>query len=201
MERLHLVLSKHSGNYKDTMIWAACCLAYFGLLRISEFTTKSPNHFDPSTDLLLSDVAVDSRISPTSIHITLKQSKNDQFRTGATISLGKTTHAVCPVDALVQYIAIQGGTPGSLFLVSPNQSLTRALFSAALKKAFQELHMDHHQFNTHSFRIGAAISAKQAGVSDSHLKALGRWKSDAYLKYVRLSSKDLAGLSKSLVTT
>lgn len=42
----------------------------------------------------------------------------------------KTTHAVCPVDALVQYLVIQGGTSGPLFLVSPNQSLTRALFSA-----------------------------------------------------------------------
>ena len=48
--------------------------------------------------------------------------------------------------------------------------------------------MDPSKYNTHSFRIGAAASAKQAGVSDSHLKALGRWKSDAYKKYIRLSS-------------
>ena len=60
--------------------------------------------------------------------------------------------------------------------------------------------MDHRQFNTHSFRIGAAISAKHVGVSDSHLKALGMWRSDAYLKYVWLSPKDLAGLSKSLAS-
>ena len=113
----------------------------------------------------------------------------------------KTTHTVCPVDALVQYLAIQGGTPGPLFLLPNNQSLTRASFSSALNKAFQEIHMDHHQFNTHSFRIGAGTSAKCARVSDSHLKALGRWKSDTYLKYVWLSSKDLARLSKSLAYT
>ena len=105
------------------------------------------------------------------------------------------------MDALVQYLAVRGGTPGPLFLLPNNQSLTRALFSSALKKAFQELHMDHRKFNTHSFRIGAATSAKRAGVSDSHLKALGRWRSDAYLKYVRLSPKDLARLSKSLASS
>ena len=72
-------------------------------------------------------------------------------------------------------------------------------FSTALNKALEELHMDPSQFNTHSFRIGAATSAKQAGMSDAHLKALGRWRNDAYQKYIRLSPQDLAGLSKSLV--
>ena len=61
--------------------------------------------------------------------------------------------------------------------------------------------MDHHQLNTHSYKIGAAISAKCAGVSDSHLKALSRWRSDVYLKYVQLSLKDLARLSKSLASS
>ena len=102
------------------------------------------------------------------------------------------------MDALVQYLAIQDGTLGPLFLLPNNQSLTGELFRSALKKVFQELHMDHHQFNTHSFRIGAATSAKLAGGSDSYLKVFGKWRSDAYFKYVQLSPKDLARLSKSL---
>ena len=56
-----------------------------------------------------------------------------------------------------------------------NKALTRASFSAALNKALKELHMDPHQFNTHiSFRIGVATSAKQAGVSNLHLKSPGK---------------------------
>ena len=100
-----MVLSQHVGNYNNIMIWAACCLTYFGLLRVSEFTTPSPDRFDPTTDLLLSDVVVDSRNSPTTVQITLKKAKNDQFRKGHTIYLGNTTHTICPVDALVQYLA------------------------------------------------------------------------------------------------
>ena len=93
MEYLYSAFSKCTGNYKDTMMWAACCFAYFGLLRVSEFTISFPNSFNSSTDLLLSDVTLDSRTSPTSIQITLKQSKTDQFRAGAMIYLGKITHA------------------------------------------------------------------------------------------------------------
>ena len=51
MECLHIVLSQHSGNYNNTMIWVACCMAYLDSL---EFT-NSPHHprpFSPTTDLL-----------------------------------------------------------------------------------------------------------------------------------------------------
>ena len=75
------------------------------------------------------------------------------------------------------------------------------MFRTALKKALKELNLNPSHFNTHSFRIGAATSAKQAGISDSHLKAMGRWRSDAYLKYIRVSSQDMAKLSKTLAST
>ena len=147
---------------------------------------SSPDHYDPSSDLLLSDVALENHSSPSLIQITIKQSKADQFKKGAQIYLGKTTHAICPVRALVHYLTRQGSAPGPLFLFSDNKWLTRGAFSTALNRALEELKMDPSKYNTHSFRIGAATSAKQAGVSDSHLKVLGRWKSDAYKKYIRL---------------
>ena len=159
MAHLHAVLLKNTDNYRDVMIWAACCLAYFGLLRVSEFTISSPNHLDPSKDLLLSDIALDNRESPSLIQITLKQSKGDQFRKGEKIYVGRTTHAVCPVHALVQYLARRGHTPGPLFSFSDSKWLTRDSFSTALNKALEELHMDPSRFNTHSFRIGHTLES------------------------------------------
>ena len=111
--------------------------------------------------------------------------------------VGKTSHQVCPVKTLTQYLTIRGSKPGPLFILPTNQSLTRVMFSTA----FQKLNMHPHHFNTHSFRIGVATSAKRAGISDSHLKALGRWRSNAYPKYVPLSPQDLTNLSRSLVTS
>ena len=143
MERLHMVLLQHPGNYNNIMIWAACCLPYFGLLQVSEFTTPSPDCFDPTTDLLLSDVAVDSCNSPTTVQITLKKAKNDQFRKGHTIYLGKKhppsakASTVCPVDALVQYLAIQGGTPEPLFYCQTTDHSQEHHSAQPLRKSFK----------------------------------------------------------------
>ena len=46
------------------MLWAACCLGFFGFLRAGEFTIPSLVIFDPSTHLTVNDVAVDSHSSP-----------------------------------------------------------------------------------------------------------------------------------------
>jgi len=199
MECLHTLFSKDTEDYYNNMIWVAFCTAYFGLLHVSEFTSPT-NHSSTANALQLADVALDSRTTPKTIRLALRQSKTDQFRQGTHIYLGTTNHNVCPVQALVQYLANRGGTPGPFFILLNFKPLTRAMFSVALANVLTELKMDSHHFNTHSFRIGAATSAKRASISDCHLKVLGRWKSDAYLKYIQVSLQDLANLSKALTS-
>ena len=62
MKRLHTVPTKHSGSLNSKTIWAACCIAYFGLFHANEFT--SPNHSNITNTLQLADVALDSHKSP-----------------------------------------------------------------------------------------------------------------------------------------
>ena len=63
---------------------------------------------------------------------------------------------------------------GTLFILSKRKALTGSMFRTALIKPLEELNLNASHFNTHSLRIGAATSAKQAGISDSHLKAIGQ---------------------------
>ena len=181
------------------MLWGACCLAYFGFLRSSEFTAPSQTFFDPCTHLSLADVAVNSRSSPKLMSVTIKHSKTDQLQQDHNIYLGRTDHSICPVDAMTSYLAVRGNTPGALFVKKNGVPLAHSLFSAELDDLLCKLHLNHDEFNTHSFRIGAATTAKDAGVSDSHIKRLGRWRSNVYQSYIRTSPLQLAKLSKQLI--
>ena len=40
----------------------------------------------------------------------------------------------------------------------------------------------------HSFRIGAASFAAEQGLSDAQIRVLGCWKSNAFHKYIRVST-------------
>ena len=67
-----------------------------------------------------------------------------------------------------------------------------------LSETLQEGEVDSTGYNTHSFRIGAATTAKANGISDVHIKMLGGWQSSTYQLYIRTPQEQLAILSKQL---
>ena len=200
LERIKTLLSKQPSSYDNIMIWAACCLAFFGFLRVSEFTVPADNQYDDSCHLSFSSVCIDSRVNPQQLRITIKQSKTDPFRKGVDIYLGATRDSICPVRGILPYLAIRGDHQGPLFVFKDGRSLTRHRFSTALNSLLRQLQIDAQSYNTHSFRIGAATSARQANIPDSLIKMLGRWKSEAYQSYIRTPPQELARLSKFLTS-
>ena len=113
LRALHAVWSRHPDRDK-VMLWAACCLAFFGFLRAGEFTCPSLSAFSPGM-LSREDVAVDSHANPSVMTVTLKHSKTDPFGAGVTIFLGKTGDILCPVSAMLGYLATATSTSGPLF--------------------------------------------------------------------------------------
>jgi len=98
-------LSKHTPSYDNTTFWAMCCLAFFGFLRVSEFTIPGDS---PACHLslndILNDIAVDSRANPRLLQLLLKQSKTDSLKQGAKVHLGTIDSPVCPVKAVLSYL-------------------------------------------------------------------------------------------------
>ena len=64
-----------SGESRDTkLIWAACCLCFFGFLRAGELTVPSNNGYDPAVHLNVGDLALDNATQPSLIRVKVKQS-------------------------------------------------------------------------------------------------------------------------------
>ena len=187
-------------QFDSAMLWAASCLCFFGFLRSGEVVAPSPSAFDPNTHLAAADVRVDSHSNPQRMEVRIKASKTDPYRQGFTLHLGRTGMELCPVTALLGYLARRGNRPGPLFLYASGQFLTRESFVSDLRQALERGGVQAAQYAGHSFRIGAATTAALAGVPDSLIKTMGRWKSEAYTLYIRTPSDQLCSVSAKLAT-
>ena len=190
----------NAGHNSNSMIWAACSLAFFGFLRCGEFTIPSDSDFDPQAHLTIDDIAIDNHITPSTICVRIKQSKTDPFREGVYLFLGKTDKVICPIKGILPYLAIRGSTPGPFFVMENKKSLTRQRFYSSLAGILEQSGLSHKNYNTHSFRIGAATTARQAGIPDAQIQMLGRWQSNAYKQYIKTPCEELARLSKQLIS-
>ena len=180
------------------MLWAACCLGFFGFLRAGEMTVPSDTAYDAASHLSFNDLAVDIPGAPTVLRVHIKQSKTNPFRKGVHLFIGQTHSDLCPVSAMLQYLITRGSTAGPLFVFRDGRLLTRDRLVQALRLALDEAGFVSSQFSRHSFRIGAATTAAVKGLEDSVIKTLGRWRSLAYLDYVRIPGHQLAFYSRVL---
>ena len=161
------------------LLWAACCcLGYFGFLCSGEFTATTTSQFA----VQVSDVATDSHLSPWK-------------RRGQHLP-GKDGTAVCPVLALLHFMAIRPNVRGPLLVHADGSPLTRHQFVRMVKRALRSAKIDATAYSGHNFRIGAASAAATAGVPVYFIKMLGRWESEAYHLYILTPRESLASISQ-----
>ena len=182
------------------MMWAAACLGFFGFLKCAEFTIISVAGFDPTQHLTLNGVliAADAHVQVSTMAVHLKRSKTDPFGKGVWLYFSRTGALLCPIAAMMDYLNMRGAEEGPLFQLSGGQPLTRSYFLVNLRKALAKSGLDESHYAGHSFRIGAATAALQAGISDAKIKMLGRWESSAYQLYLRTPRKELAVITPIL---
>jgi hypothetical protein len=162
------------------MLEAASLIAFYGLLRSSEYLAPSTASFDPHHNLQLSDIFVASDGSHITVNI--KQSKTDPFKQGCTIKIWAISTSIsCPVSSLCRYIRHLTYPSGPLFVFKNGTYLTRRKFAHLIQQCLPNINL-----NTHSFRIGGASAAFAAGIPETTIRLLGRWASDAYRVYIRI---------------
>ncbi len=198
MHKIKAVWQADSHDQDMKMLWAAVYLGFFGFLQTGEMTVPSDTGFDPKTYLTPKDLSFNFPRRPTVMRVTIKSSKTDPFRKGMDIFVGKTEADLCLVTAMLRYLVERGWGPGPLFKFRDGRVLTRQRLVEAMKSALQKAGMDAMKYCGHSFRIGAATSAATAGMEDAVIKTRGRWRSLAYLEYIKIPREQLANYSKKL---
>ena len=190
---IKLNLFNSSRLFEDkVMIWAAITTAFFGFLRISEYTSPKKTSHDPSTTLLFNDLALKTHSA--TVHI--KTSKTDPFRHGVTIRLQANNTDLCPVHALRAYCAIHPTRSGPLFSFRNGSFLTRADINNILKSTSNGA----ANISSHSLRIGAASTAAAMGYPKYLIQSMGRWSSDCFRRYIRISDATIYKASRAMAT-
>lgn len=174
------------GNYVDSLMKTACLLAFFGFLRCGEFTCKY-GKFDPQVDITFQDVVT----YHDHVSITIKASKTDPFRLGCVIPIYANGTMLCPVQAVGIFIKLRKKFPCSahdpFFMLPDGKALSRRAFLKLFGQICRAAHIDTASLTGHSFRIGAATTAAESQTPDYLVQTLGRWKSQSYLRYTRIS--------------
>ena len=177
--------------YEDKlMLWAAIVCAFFGFLRVSEYTSTHKTKFDPHSTLLYQDLA----LSPDAASLRIKVSKTDPFRQGVYIRLARNNTALCPITALMQFLPHHRWRTGPLFTFQNGRYLTRTDVNSVLLSSTDGL----ASTSSHSLRIGAASTAAAAGCPKYLIKSLGRWSSDCFRRYIRVPDQTFADVSVKL---
>ncbi|XP_056094663.1 proline-rich protein 36-like [Rhinichthys klamathensis goyatoka] len=173
-------------------------LAFFGFLRCSELAITSK--FDPRVHPTISDLSV---LDSETISYLIKQSKTDQSKKGHFIYIFKLSSPIQPYQSIQAYLHWRSSQAKShldpLFIDDSNKPVTRFWFQKHLKSVLQQSGIQAKHFSSHSFRIGAATSAAQKGLSQQQIQALGRWSSDAFQSYIRTNRFHIKKAHQTLI--
>ena len=174
-----------SSEYRGYLFKAMCTTAFFAFLRVGEITCcpRSPDVLQLKQVVQL----VDNAGNVSGLKITFLNFKHSYNQANVSLTLHRRSD-VCPVQSLLDYFAHRGLADGPLFQTRDGHAISRKMFTDHLAIIFRTCGLDANRYKGHSFRIGAATFAAECGFSDAQIRLMGRWKSDAFRKYIRAPS-------------
>ena len=168
-------------------------VAFFSFLRISNLVpyTFAASHSVNAYFLKRQDVS----FTATGAVLRVYRTKTIQFKQRVLeIPLPYIPNSVmCPVTALKQYFStVPNFASSPLFMVNHSGSfkpILAAHFNRFFKSCITTVGLEPGNFSSRSFRQGGATFAFNCGAPTEFIKAQGDWQSDAYLIYLKLSTK------------
>jgi hypothetical protein len=197
-------------DFRNHGIYTAMMVAYTLLLRISEYTRTKANHFLRTQDVGFTTAL---RVVPshmchsiewsavTGVVFTVRSAKNDIEGVGHRMAFTRKTSGndcICEIAwAWARRARSSVNQPfmsmwSEKWVLSPDQ-LALALQSVAARMGFPR-----RRFAPHSLRYGGASALAAAGAPSHVIQTVGRWKSLAFLQYLKLSRSILDSVHRAI---
>jgi hypothetical protein len=122
--------------------------------------------------------------------------KNDPYAALAG-GLGSPYEPSSMVAAMRAYSDLRGDAPGPFWLSQNRQPLASG-FLNELAKLLGASYDSSDLLTGHSFRIGGATAAAAAGVDIATIQAIGGWRSEAVLRYIRKVAACAASVTRRM---
>ncbi len=164
---LHILPSTCTNLYEANLFRAMFTLAFWGLLRVSEFTQSRNKDLDRV--ISITDVRLDH--SKKIVILVVRWSKTDQRGLSVTLRIGaQRQELICPYASLSCFLGIRPSISGPLFVHFDRSPVTRYQFSKVLEKALLLINGDNKRILSHSFRLGGATYLASLGKSEEDIK-------------------------------
>lgn len=176
-----------SSFFHRTMFRAMFLLAFHAFLRVGEITSTGAK----SQHYLLRKHIVLGKAANTSdtLEITFPHYKHTVNPSSIlTISKNEIDQQSCPVFALTQYLSLRKHETENipLFSFMDGVPVSRTFFTQQLQLSLKWAGLSFAVYKSHSFRIGAASFCASKGFSESQIQLMGRWRSNAFKRYIRI---------------
>ncbi|XP_069108944.1 uncharacterized protein [Argopecten irradians] len=172
-------------HYQVCMLRAMYLLAFHAFLRVGEMAMNTvKSHVLQFQDIQI----IQTSGRPTKLELTFRSFKGNYNIRPVVLAIHakQQSSTTCPVTALFQFVQLRGTYPGPLFTFPSNVPVSYQYFSSCLRSSLAWAGFRPNQYTSHSFRIGAASTAAASGVPDEEIQQMGRWKSMAFKRYIRL---------------
>ena len=146
-------------------------------MRVGEFTWTAKRERGSLIHLRQLTKLVDANQRTMSLKFTFLDFKHNCNQRPFSVVINRRSN-FCHVHIILDYLFLRGNEPGPLCRLADGSPVSRAIFIAKLSMAIKYCGLDPSRYKGHSFRIGAASYAADTGMSNSQIRALGRWKSD-----------------------
>lgn len=182
---------------------------YFFMLRSTESLGFTPTSWDVDKIVRRKDVKFKFkgkyitqfwRADEVEIHI--RSSKTDQIGAGVFRSMKASGEALCVVQSIKEVYALgrEMEDTAPLFLTPMGIMITREMVSDVLKQAARDLGDPIDEYSSHSLRRGGATALYSKGYSREEIMYMGRWKSDTWLRYAKMTQEKLSDAGRDLAT-